>query len=39
MKWKPDWPQARDNHARWWNGEAMVLWLTAPRAEPVEPFR
>ncbi|MGB2824726.1 MAG: hypothetical protein WBF17_27390 [Phycisphaerae bacterium] len=38
MKWKPDWPQARENFIRWWNREGLVLWLTAPRAEPIEPI-
>ena len=38
MKWKPDWPEARENHIRWWLGEGMVLWLTAPRRQPIEPI-
>jgi len=38
MKWKPDWPQARENHVRWWNREGLVLWLTAPRETPIEPI-
>lgn len=38
MKWKPDWPKAREHFVKWWNREGMVLWLTAPRAEPVEPI-
>lgn len=33
MKWKPDWPQAKQNHIRWWNRDGMVLWLTAGRAD------
>ena len=38
MKWKPDWDEAKDNHIRWWRGDGLVLWLTAPRNEPVEPI-
>ncbi len=38
MKWKPDWPQGRENFVKWWNGKGLVLWLTAPRDEPIEPI-
>jgi len=38
MKWKPDWPEARTNHLKWWRRQGMVLWLTAPRPGPVEPI-
>ena len=37
MKWKSDWPRAKVNHIRWWKGEGMALWLTAPRAVPLGP--
>ena len=36
MKWKPDWPAAKENLARWWRREGMALCLIAPRAKPVE---
>jgi hypothetical protein len=38
MRWKPDWPQAKENFARWWRHKGMLLWLTAPRDEPIEPI-
>ena len=36
MKWKPDWPQVRENFIRWWNHEGLLVRLTAPRDEPIE---
>ena len=36
MKWKPDWPKARENLTRWWNRQGLALSLTCPRAAPVE---
>jgi len=36
LKWKPDWPQAKANFVRWWEGEGLALGLTAPRPEPIE---
>ena len=36
MKWKSDWPQARDNLIKWWAGEGLALSLTAPRREPIK---
>jgi hypothetical protein len=38
MKWKPDWREAKARHVKWWRREGLVLWLTAPRAEPIEPI-
>ena len=37
MKWKPDWPQAKENFIKWWNHEGPALLVTAPRREPIEP--
>ena len=37
MKWKPDWPKAKENLVRWWNRKGLALSLTAPRAKPIEP--
>jgi len=37
MNWKPNWPDAREHFIDWWNGKGMVLWVTAPRPEPIEP--
>ena len=37
MEWKADWDRVRQNHIRWWDGRGLVLYLTAPRDEPVEP--
>ena len=36
MKWKPDWPQARENLVRWWSRKGLALSLTAPRRAPIE---
>ena len=36
MKWKPDWPKARENLVRWWRGEGLAFCLLAPRPEPLE---
>ena len=33
MKWKPDWPRAKQNLIRWWNRQDLALCLKAPRPE------
>jgi hypothetical protein len=37
VKWKPEWPEARENLVKWWRREGLALSLTAPRAQPIEP--
>lgn len=37
MKWKEDWPIAKQNFKRWWNGDGLVICPLAPRDEPLEP--
>lgn len=32
LVWKDDWATARQHHIAWWQGEGLVLWVTAPRA-------
>lgn len=34
---KPDWPEARRRHERWWRGDDLVLALTAPLDAPRRP--
>jgi hypothetical protein len=36
LLWKSDWAEARQAHTRWWNGQGMVLWLTADLPTPRE---
>ena len=36
VKWKPDWPEAREHFVQWWRGDGMVVWITAPRDRPME---
>ena len=38
MDWKPDWPQAKANLTKWWNGEGLAVCVTAPRDVPIEPI-
>jgi hypothetical protein len=34
--WKEDWDTVRQHHIDWWKGEGMVLFVHAPRDEPLE---
>jgi len=36
MKWKPDWPMAKENLIKWWRGQGLALCLMSPRDEPIE---
>jgi hypothetical protein len=36
MKWKPDWPEAKQHLIQWWDRKGLVLCLFAPRSEPAE---
>ena len=36
LKWKPDWPQAKENLVKWWEHKGLALAVTAPRKKPVE---
>jgi len=38
MKWKPDWPKAKENLVKWWRGEGLAMSLMGPREEPIEPL-
>jgi len=37
VKWKPNWPQVKQNYVRWWKQQGMVVHVTAPRRTPAEP--
>lgn len=37
MRWKPDWFAAKADFIQWWDRRGLVLWLTCPRAAPIEP--
>ncbi len=34
LSWKEDWAAARQHHLDWWRRAGLVLWITAPRAQP-----
>ena len=36
MKWKPDWPQVKDHFRRFWDREGPIVYIEAPRTEPLE---
>ena len=36
LLWKPDWSLARQAFLDWWEHRGLALYITAPRAEPVE---
>lgn len=36
MKWLPDWDRVKGHHVKWWQRDGLVLYLTAPRDEPIE---
>ncbi len=35
LVWKENWSSARQHHIDWWHQDGLVLWVTAPRNEPV----
>lgn len=37
LAWKPNWPQARTNWLRFWQGRGMVIALHPLRQQPIEP--
>jgi hypothetical protein len=36
LRWKPDWPQARQALTAWWKHRGLALSVTAPKDEPWE---
>jgi hypothetical protein len=38
LAWKPDWPQAKANWLRFWQGDGMVIALHPRLQQPIEPL-
>lgn len=36
LRWKPDWPMAREAFVRWWEHQDLALSVTAPKDTPWE---